>query len=134
MLNGIKMSKKFRMFHISDKYLGDDITMTPRVPSGQSLSEIHSKYKLIPRICCSDTIEKCLAGITKLKIKEEMYVYELKDRKVQIDWDSPRDCCDDWELTDEVWLIEPAKFKYVKKILPNTNIFDNEYTYKTKRG
>ena len=110
-----------KLFHVSNKYLGEEVVMEPKVPLGQSLTERVGKYKDVARICCSDTIEKCLIGITKLKVEKVMYVYQPVG-KFSIDWDSARNACDDWELTDECWIVEPTKFKFVTAIECNTTV------------
>ena len=117
-----------KLFHISSKYLGEEVELIPKIPRGQSLSELHSRYKLIPRISCSDTIEKCLLGITEFKCQPKMFVYRPTGR-FHIDWDSARHCCDDWETTDECWIVEPTKFKFVCAIeVP----LDNDWLKYTK--
>lgn len=122
-----------KLFHISDKYLGEEVILMPRVPPGQSLAELRGRYSKVPRICCSDTIDKCLIGITKLKLKDVMYVYRPVGR-YQIDWDSPRNACDDWDLTDECWLVTSTTFKFLYAIRPDIDIFTPEISYKRIKG
>lgn len=109
-----------KLYHVSSKYMGDTILLEPRIPIGQSLAELHSPYKKVARICCSDTIKKCLSGLTESKIQKTMYVYQPIGRCV-IDWDRPRSACDDWEDTDECWIIEPTTFKYLYSIKCDIN-------------
>ena len=113
------------LYHVSSKYMGDEVMLKPRIPIGQSLAEYHSPYKNVARICCSDTITKCLSGITSMHAQKTMHVYKPIGRLV-IDWDSPRNACDDWEDTDECWIIEPTKFKYLYSI----EVDINTLTYK----
>jgi len=123
---------KFKLYHVSQKYLGKEVVLTPRIPPGQSVEELRSRYAKVPRICCSDTIERCLLGITKLKIQKLMYVYEPVGN-YQVDWDSPRHATSDWDITDECWIVEQCKFRFVGTIKCDTNIFDPEVKYKKLR-
>jgi len=118
-----------QLYHVSSKYLGEEVTLIPRIPPSQSLQERQGKYRDVPRICCSDTIEQCLRGITKLHLEKRMYVYRTVG-KIDVDWDSPRQACDDWEVTDEAWLHEPTRFKLVCVIEPNTDVAEDEFSYK----
>jgi len=118
-----------KLFHISSRFLGDDVLLTPKIPCGQSLTELRSPYRKVARICCSDTIEKCLVGITKMKLKDIMFVYKPTGR-LEIDWDSPHDACDDWELTDECWIMAPTRFEFKYAIEVDTDIYNMGFKYR----
>lgn len=121
-----------KLFHVTREYYGNKVLFTPRVPPGQSVIELRGKYSHVPRICLSDTIDKCLLGITKMKLSSRMYVYRPIGR-YKIDWDSPRDACPDWDITDECWLLEPTEFEFVCEISCDTDIMTPTISWKRIR-
>jgi len=120
-----------KLFHVSSKYLGETVGLCPRIPLGQSIYERQGRFKNIPRICCGDTILKCLYGITKMKLNKIMYVYIAASRTRNMDFDSPRDACNDWEITEEIWVTEPTEFKFISAIrIENLDLCEQEIDFK----
>lgn len=100
-----------RFLHISTDYLGPQVTFHPRVPLCASVSEDRTS----PRICVAATVELCLKGLTFLRTEHVMYVYQAIQPE-SIDWDSPRRLVPDWEVSEEVWITQPCRFKFLYPI------------------
>jgi hypothetical protein len=99
--------------------LGGERTFTPRCGwAGKAVGEDTS----IPRISVATDIDHCLLGITWGKARPEYFVYlAVQDWPAGLDWDGPRDLVPDWEVTEEVWIREPARFRLVGRIAVDTN-------------
>lgn len=105
------------LFHVSRQDLGQEVTLTPRAGwQGKAIGEDTKT----PRVSVAADIEHCLLGITWVKAPKTAWVYKLKGRPRGIDFDSPQLKVPDWETTEEIWLLEPNKFRLVGTISIDT--------------
>jgi len=118
-----------KLYHVSYRYLGERVRLEPRL----SIEARIGREPGPPRICVSDSIEGCLWAITKSKLQKLMYVYQAL-RPRDIDFDSPRQHVEDWEVTQEVWILQPTDFKFLYAIEVQDNLYtDDAPTYKRVR-
>lgn len=97
------------MFHVSRKFIGQSVIMTPQIPRTAPQFE----DRTIPRICISPTIEQCVMGISGTSLKEALKLIKYKDWYVYItdSWDYiPAKDVFDHHNTEEHWFLEPTKF------------------------
>lgn len=117
-------------FHISKKFLGNKITLTPKVPDS---AQLHIEGD-IPRICVSSSIYKCLCGIlgngrlrsfeAKAEFAENPCVYFTEKTPYL-----PPDCID-FRKIDEHWFLYPTDFYFAARI-DLYNLFANHYIVPT---
>lgn len=114
------------MYHISRKYLGDGVVLTPQIPTHRNTSEC----ALTKRICVAPTIYQCLLaidGIEDLKYSsippEGWFVYHTKEIGV------PARDVFDVDKTQEHWLLESTYFKFTEKVFldDKNSIITREY-------
>lgn len=126
------LHKKY--YHVSKEYLGESVTLTPRIP-GSSVVSIEGT---IPRICVSDSLYLCLRSITgnaTLMLNEVLMEFECQD--VMVPFEPPeviterrsepklifpsvyarRDTpylppkASDFRSNGEMWFLEPTEFQ-----------------------
>lgn len=108
------MQKPF-LYFVTDKYLGEDPILQPRVPEFTSMME-DSRTK---RICVAPTIYQCLIAIeasTKL-IEEKVNYKRYRVYRAIYDEETVRqptaDEVSDAYSTGELWFIQPTQFHHV---------------------
>ena len=102
-------------FHVTKKYLEDEVTLIPSVPQN-ALTDAEGD---IPRICVSTSVFKCLRG---LKGRENIYKEDFKNFTenpcVYFTEETPYipPDCNDFRYNDERWFIEPTKFFFLARV------------------
>ena len=122
------------MYHLS-RMNHDEVTFFPRVP--KSVRE--DEDNITPRICFSKTISGAwrahpaggggdLNGMTRYT---DMYVHVPADKVNHFAVKKP-DSCEvyDSSITDEIWLMEPAKLKCIGKIRIAPHQYREDKRYK----
>ena len=125
-----------KLFHISFQNLGEQTTLTPRIPQ-----DAHASESNIPRVCAAPTLEGCVDSLAftekvkqgKKSCKLVGFVYELEVGKFQKNND-----VFDAHVTDEYVSTEPVSAKMVGMIhIPatkNAGYLDQKNTHPTKKG
>lgn len=90
------------MYHLSKKYLGDDVILTPKVPVNADLDSEGD----IPRICFSTNVFYCVRGIIGCKRIRILGLVEFKNKIVsQLD-----------DEEEELKLVNPSIYVTTKKL------------------
>lgn len=117
-------------FHISKKFLGNKVTLTPNVPDSANSFEEGN----IPRICVGDTIFKCLLGIVGYKhLDSKMLSTEFVENPcVYFTEKTPYlpPNASDFRTTNEHWFLYPTDFYFAAR-LDLYNLFANHYIVPT---
>lgn len=64
-------------YHISEMYLGNTVSMSPRIPINQ-MTKIFGEDSVTPRICVGRTIDNCLTAIGYDLLGKKLFVYEIE--------------------------------------------------------
>ena len=113
--------RKMKLFHVSDQYLGEELRLEPRIPT-EGLIRWEPK---VPHISVCNSIVRCLEGITKTHLTEVMFVYRAI-RPEELDFDTPRESIDDWERTEEIWILTPTEFRFLYPVEVSLSLYDDE--------
>lgn len=92
-------------YHVSCKYLGEDVIFTPRTP--RSMGDNEPKTR---RICVAPTIHQCLGAISLSKYDTYCHVYYTEGEPVRAKEVT------DAGLTEEHWFLKKTKFKRLASI------------------
>lgn len=96
-------------YHITDKYLGDKVTLNP-IDSFDSNKRADGEPE-IARICVAPTPQQCLVAIPYWN-RQSYYIYKTTSKKnTVIPWDVM-----DMEITEEKWFLEDTQFKLYDSI------------------
>lgn len=110
-------------YHVSSKYLGQNIVLEPRRPRGPAVQEDRETRRIS---VCGD-VDACLRAITGLKCPDIGFVYRLHGHAHGLDCDTPQRRVPDWETTEEAWLREPNSFRFVTPIRISFNITEDDH-------
>lgn len=98
-------------YHLSRRYLGREVVLEPRIPSGAAVGE----ERATPRVSVGMDVEDCLLAITWVKATgRTFYAYRLADDVEPVE--PPRGAVPDVGDTRELWLLEPARFELVAEV------------------
>lgn len=99
-------------YHVSEKKLPD--TLYPRVPDNNYTYHGYEDY-LTKRVCFGPSVDKCLVGLAANLKDKTFFVYIFEDIN-NIAYHPTQKEVFDVDITNEVWIKEPAKIKYIGKI------------------
>lgn len=116
------------LFHVSEKDLNNKV-LTPRVPRNSWFIDNGYEDGKTPRICVAKTIDNCLTALGD-DIKDMIFnVYSLEKADKDLITKIPtKEEVPDVEITNEIWILNEAKCKFLYKIKILNNV--KEFTYK----
>ena len=95
-------------YHITEKRWGTYINLRPRT-SGKYRCEYEPK---VPRICVTESVERCLSAIFGSMSKQNIFIYRTLDPIIA---HFPYNIVDSM-VTREKWILEPCRFMRAGKI------------------
>lgn len=102
-----------KLYHVSEKYLGKEVTLSPRIPNNQ-MTKLFGEDSITPRVCFCESVCECLIAIGDNLEDKELYVYEIViDERVEISRGTIK-YPDTTEVPDtdtfrEIWLLRDCK-------------------------
>lgn len=117
-----------KLFFISTYDINDNI-LFPRIPDNY-FTQNGYEDNIHKRVCFCKTIEKCLMALSKNCENLVFNVYEVDDiTKYQV---YKLDVCEvpDSIITEELWILEPVKLKFIYKIKCTNSDDNNGYIFK----
>lgn len=118
---------KGSLYFISDKPLSDTL-MRPRIPNNYFTKNGYEDSSN-PRICFSDTIDGCLAGLSQNVDGKEYYVYSPKDISSCEVYKPNNKAVPDVDITGELWVANPTVVEQVSKIKVTGNRGEDGKTF-----
>ena len=101
-----------KLYHVSEKYLGKEVMLSPRIPNNQ-MTKLFGEDSVTPRICFCESIGRCLTALGDNIKGKVLYVYET-DIGEEFEGYIKRPSLDevpDVDTSGEIWLLKPARLK-----------------------
>lgn len=102
------------LYFISEKEITDSI-LYPRIPNNYFTKNGYED-NIHKRVCFCKTIEKCLMALSRNCTDCVFYVYKVDDVNDYSIYQPSVLEVPDCELTEELWILEDVKLKYMGKI------------------
>jgi len=125
-----------KLFHISFSNLGEETTLTPRIPADAHKSEVD-----FARVCAAPTLEGCVDSLSRTeKVVEGKKSCKLVGFVYEVDAETFKKYDDvfDAEITSEHISVQPVQAKMVGMIhipaVKNAGYLDAKNTHKTSKG
>ena len=102
-----------KLYHVSEKYLGKEVMLSPRIPNNQ-MTKLFGEDSITPRVCFCESVCECLTAIGDNLKDKELYVYEIViDERTEINRGTIKRP-DTTEVPDtdtfrEIWLLRDCK-------------------------
>lgn len=111
LLEKLLKEDKYKLFHVSSKYLGREVTLNPRIPE---YAEESMEDSTTPRVSLASIVEEAIGAADVLGEVDKFYVYELINKPKLVY--PTEEQVPDVKQTGEVWAVTPAKLRYIKRV------------------
>ena len=121
------MSDNYELFHVSEENLNNKV-LTPRIPTNSWFIDNGYEDNKTPRICVTKSIDNCLIAIGD-DIKDmvlNVYVLEKVDEEL-ITKKPSKEEVPDVEVTNELWILNKARCKFLFRIKVGNAIKELNY-------
>ncbi len=110
------MSDNYELFHVNKENLSNKV-LTPRIPKNSWFIDNGYEDNKTPRICVAKSIDNCLTAIGD-DIKDMILnVYALEKVEEELIIKKPsKEEVPDVEVTDELWILNKARCKFLFRI------------------
>ncbi len=101
-----------KLYHVSEKYLGKEVMLSPRIPNNQ-MTKLFGEDSITPRVCFCESVCECLTALGDNIKGKILYVYET-DIGEEFEGHIKRPSLDevpDVDTSGEIWLLKPCRLK-----------------------
>ena len=126
------MSDNYELFHISKEDLSNKI-LVPRIPTNSWFIDNGYEDNKTPRICVAKSMDNCLTAIGDDSKDMVLNVYALEKVEEELIIKKPsKEEVPDAEVTNELWILNKARCKFLFRIKVGNAIEELNYILDNK--